>query len=129
MESSREFPEIVRAALPLATLGLLAHGPAHGYALLERLRALGFAKAQGGTLYPLLKRFEDQGWVTFEWVHEDSGPGKKVFSLTPDGEREREESSRAWARMSQALKLLGDGQDTNGASTDDAEETHGRTTA
>ncbi|MFC6356971.1 PadR family transcriptional regulator [Luethyella okanaganae] len=95
----------MRAALPLATLGLLVRGPVHGYALLEQLRALGFARVQGGTLYPLLKRFNDQGWVNYEWVHDEAGPGRKVFSLTPEGRRGQHDLSGAWSRMTEALAL------------------------
>lgn len=119
MDSEGEFPEIARAALPLATLGMLSNGTMHGYALVERLRLLGFSRIQGGTLYPLLKRFQDRGWASFEWVHDDSGPGRKVFSLTAEGERERQRMNRAWSGMTRTLRLIERGLDESEDSSDD----------
>ncbi|MFC7849921.1 PadR family transcriptional regulator [Arthrobacter sp. NPDC057388] len=53
--------ELKRAAFPQAVLGVLSQGKSHGHASAEVLRGHGFARIKGGTLYPLLKRLEDQG--------------------------------------------------------------------
>lgn len=106
MEADQFNPDIVRAALPLAVLSLLAERPAHGYALVEQLRALGFDRTQGGTLYPLLKRFEDAGLVTHEWLHDEAGPGRKQFSLTEAGRAQRDAASMAWLRVTDILTGL-----------------------
>ncbi|WP_227468187.1 PadR family transcriptional regulator [Microbacterium sp. YJN-G] len=91
--------EIDRAGLPLAVLSLLAVAPGHGYALIERLREQGFERIQGGTLYPLLRRLEERGLVHHEWLHEESGPGRKEFSITDAGLAELSAARREWARM------------------------------
>jgi PadR family transcriptional regulator PadR len=95
--------ELTRAALPQAVLAVLSHGESHGYAIAEVLRQHGFTRIKGGTLYPLLKRLEDQGFVEHTWVHEQAGPGRKQFKLTGQGRNELERSAGAWQRMSQAL--------------------------
>ena len=74
-----------RALLPVAALRLLAHAPQHGYALIGALRAAGFAKAQGGTLYPLLRAMEEDGLVTSRWEVEGAGPARKIFEATSRG--------------------------------------------
>lgn len=96
-------PELTRAALQQAVLGVLSHGESHGYAIAEVLRQHGFTRLKGGTLYPLLKRLEDQGFVEHAWQHEQAGPGRKQFTLTEKGRDELERSATAWRRMSQAL--------------------------
>lgn len=95
--------ELTRAALPQAVLGVLSHGENHGYAIAEVLRQHGFARIKGGTLYPLLKRLEDQGFVLHVWQHDQAGPGRKQFTLTDSGRDELARSAAAWQRMSNAL--------------------------
>lgn len=95
--------ELTRAALPQAVLAVLSHGDSHGYAIAEVLRQHGFTRIKGGTLYPLLKRLEDQDLVEHDWHHDQAGPGRKQFSLTEQGRQELERSASAWLRMSEAL--------------------------
>lgn len=98
--------ELTRAALPQAVLTLLSVDRQHGYAMVEVLRAHGFAKLKGGTLYPLLRRLEEQGLIHHVWEHHDIGPGRKVFALTPMGEHELERAFAAWDRMGEELATL-----------------------
>ena len=89
--------------LPQSVLAVLSRGECHGYAIAEVLRQHGFSRIKGGTLYPLLKRLEDQGLVEHAWQHSQAGPGRKQFTLTDLGRRELERLAAAWRRMSQAL--------------------------
>ncbi|WP_244292851.1 PadR family transcriptional regulator [[Micrococcus luteus] ATCC 49442] len=98
--------ELTRAALQQAVLGVLSHGERHGYAIAEVLRHHGFTRIKGGTLCPLLKRLEDQGFVEHVWHHEQAGPGRKQFTLTERGRDELKRSATAWQRMSQALTQI-----------------------
>ena len=103
MEGIEFDQELTRAALQQAVLGVLSHGESHGYAIAEVLRQHGFVRIKGGTLYPLLKRLEDQGFVEHAWQHEQAGPGRKQFTLTKQGREELERSVTAWQHMSSAL--------------------------
>jgi PadR family transcriptional regulator PadR len=96
--------ELTRAALPHAVLGLLENGEMHGYAMIEVLRSGGFPKTQGGTLYPLLRRLEEQGLVSHEWQHDTAGPGRKQFAITDDGRAELARAADAWQQMDEALR-------------------------
>ena len=83
----------------LAILSLLAEGPRHGYDLIKQLeaRAGGLYRASAGTVYPTLQLLEDEGLVASE-----SRDGKRVYRLTPEGERELEREADAvkdiWGR-------------------------------
>jgi PadR family transcriptional regulator PadR len=106
VSTSELHPDVVRAALPIAVLALLAEQPAHGYALVETLKNLGFERVQGGTLYPLLKRFEDRSLVTHEWLHDESGPGRKQFALTQAGHLELTSLREAWGQVTTVITDL-----------------------
>lgn len=98
--------ELTRAALPQAVLAILSVERQHGYAMIEILREHGFDRIKGGTLYPLLRRFEEQGLVDYVWEHEAAGPGRKVFALTARGTEELDRSVETWNSMSDTLVTL-----------------------
>src|SRR5207302_11203417 len=76
----------------LALLSLLGEGPSHGYELMTKLeeRCGGVYQASAGTIYPTLQQLEDQGLARAERVE-----GKKVYAITPVGERELEQNAEA----------------------------------
>lgn len=59
--------------------------PDYGYALLQRLTGHGFP-VDANTLYPLLRRLEEQGLLTSEWNTEESRP-RKFYRTSDSGEQ------------------------------------------
>ena len=106
MEDFEDYPELTRAALPQAVLAVLSHGENHGYAIAEKLRQHGFARIKGGTLYPLLKRLDEQKLTQHLWTQEHAGPLRKLFKLTPQGEAELLRAEAAWTGMTRALTSI-----------------------
>lgn len=79
---------------------------AHGYLLLDRIRATGYGAITGSTLYPLLARLEEKGWIQHRWEHAMSGPGRKVFSVTEAGRHQIEVLLDEWTRVRAMLDAL-----------------------
>ena len=77
--------EWLRATLALCVLGVLQDDSGHGYLVAARLAEAGLGEVKGGTLYPILARLEDSGWVASAWEPGVGGPGRKVFHLTDAG--------------------------------------------
>ncbi|MDQ0620509.1 PadR family transcriptional regulator [Arthrobacter globiformis] len=98
--------ELTRAALPHAVLALLMSAEMHGYAMIEVLRAGGFPRTKGGTLYPLLRRLEEQGLVSHVWQHDSAGPGRKQFAITGEGRADLVRAADAWQQMDDALSRI-----------------------
>lgn len=86
----------LRAALGLCTLQALDRGPTYGYAIIAELARAGLGTVKGGTLYPLLARFEAAGWLDVDWRPGDGGPGRKYFTLTAAGRAELDRQRAAW---------------------------------
>ena len=103
MEAERWPSDWIRAALPLVVLSVLHRGPAHGYALLQALRALGLGSLRGSTLYPLLARQEELGRVEHRWEPDSGGPPRKVFSITATGRRDLALLSGDWSELNQIV--------------------------
>jgi len=73
-----------RGVVEYCVLGLLAREPMYGWQLADALTASGLI-ASIGTLYPLLGRLRDNGWVTTFDMPSDAGPVRRYYRLTDAG--------------------------------------------
>ena len=95
MTQDRSIGDWFRSALPLVLLTHLSHAPQHGYGLMESLRAQGF-EVKGATVYPHLNRLQEDGYIESEWHAPDSGPARKVMTITPEGRERLRVLRRQW---------------------------------
>ncbi len=58
----------------------------HGYQILQTLTIFGLATFDPSTVYRTLRRLEKDGLIMSAWETGDSGPAKRVYSLTEAGE-------------------------------------------
>jgi PadR family transcriptional regulator PadR len=99
--------QIVKGHLELLLLSALEAGPAHGYALIERLREQSEGKLDfpEGTIYPALHRLERSGGVRSDW--DQSAPRKRrVYTLTSQGRTELLRQREAWREFARAVELV-----------------------
>ncbi|NLS08857.1 PadR family transcriptional regulator [Nesterenkonia sp. MY13] len=110
MSSTEEWPaEWLRGVLELCVLRILADGPTYGYEISSRLATGGLGKVKGGTLYPLLQRFEASGRVDIEWRPGEGGPGRKYYVLTDQGRAALEQMSRRWRAFAEVTEQILEG--------------------
>ena len=69
-------------------LMLLTEGHSHGYDLIERLPGVGYldSSPDPATVYKVLRRLEAEGAVKSQWDTSGTGPAKRIYSITRDGE-------------------------------------------
>ncbi len=85
----------------LVILRLIREKPRHGYEIIKALeeRMGGCYTPSAGTVYPTLQLLEDQGFVRI--VEEG---GKKVYHITPEGERYLDEHQDALSDIGERIK-------------------------
>jgi PadR family transcriptional regulator PadR len=88
-------------------LATIAEGPAHGYAILQRLkqRSGGAFDLAEGTVYPALHRLERDGLLTSAWVIE-SGRRRRVYRITRAGRSTLKVRRREWRVFSNAMEAV-----------------------
>jgi DNA-binding PadR family transcriptional regulator len=74
--------ELRRGIVVLAVLSLM-DSASYGYSLIQQLGALGL-DIEEGTLYPLLRRLEKQGFLQSEWDTSESRP-RKYYRISDAG--------------------------------------------
>lgn len=84
--------------VPVLVMAVLTEKACHGYAIAREIeRRSGQALTiKEGTLYPALRVLEQQGLIVSEWAIPESGPARKVYSLTTKGQKELEKRTRSW---------------------------------
>lgn len=68
-------------------LTLLLREPSYGYLLVDKLKELGIDEAlvPYGILYRILREMEMEGLVLSKWEIQESGPSKRIYSITERG--------------------------------------------
>jgi transcriptional regulator len=106
---SARFP-IPQGTLDMLILQILSLGPAHGYAIAQRLQQLSRDAVQPnqGSLYPALHRLEQKRWLRSEWRESETGREAKFYTLTRAGEKQLAVERRTWNRLAAAVQLIFD---------------------
>ena len=97
--------QVLKGHLDLLLLAAVGAGPAHGYAIVERLRQRsgGMFHLAEGTVYPALHRLERQKWVSSGWKVSENNQRVKVYRLTAAGKRQLTAERSRWEQFSEAM--------------------------
>jgi|SRR5689334_1471220 PadR family transcriptional regulator len=99
--------DALKGHLDALLLAVVAKEPAHGYAILERLRERsgGAFDLPEGTIYPALHRLEDAGLLKSSWA-----PGatrrRRVYEVTGRGRRALGTARGDWQKFSSAVEAV-----------------------
>ncbi len=105
----RQVTEMLKGTLEGIVLAILSGRPAYGYEITAWLREQGFTDIAEGTVYALLIRVEQRGFVDVEKVPSEKGPPRKVYSLNAQGREQLEEFWRTWSFLTERLEQLREG--------------------
>ena len=105
----KQMTEMLKGTLEGIVLAILAGRSAYGYEITARLRAMGFSDIAEGTVYALLIRIEQRGFVDVEKIPSEKGPPRKVYSLNARGQEYLEEFWRTWGFLADRLEQLHEG--------------------
>ena len=91
-------PEWKKGSAELLVLSLLEDTPRHGYDIsrLIQTRSGGALKFHVTSLYPLLHRLEEKGWITGIWVEKPEQRRRRYYSLTPAGGEVLRSKQQSW---------------------------------
>ena len=102
--------QMKKGVLEMLVLETVCAGATYGYELLGRLkeRSGGFFTLKEGTLYPILYRLEDDGFVTAAWsAGEGRTAPKKIYTATEAGRREAQRRRAVWEAFSRTVDGMG----------------------
>ena len=97
---------LLPGTLDMLVLRSLSIEPMHGYAIAQHIQQTSNAllRVEEGSLYPALRRLEQEGWVKSSWSVTDSQRKARVYSLTPTGRQQLDEEEAKWQRLLQGVR-------------------------
>jgi len=94
----RTTKELIGASAPPIILSLLKQGDSYGYQIVQTVKELtnGEIKWQEASIYPVLKKLENQGMIKSYWKVEEGERPRKYYTIQGDGIKLLEGNKREW---------------------------------
>lgn len=93
-----------KGVLEYCILSILNNGEAYPSEIIEKMKK-GRLIIVEGTLYPLLTRLKNSGFLSYRWEESKSGPPRKYYKLTAQGEAFLRELEITWNELSAAVEI------------------------
>ena len=110
--------QLRKGLVELLVLAALRHKEVYGYQLLQRLAVFEGLALTESTLYPVLGRLADDRLVAVRQVPSPSGPPRRYYRLTAQGEKRLDDMLAHWRQVNASINSLANGHGANGQSTD-----------
>jgi PadR family transcriptional regulator PadR len=100
--------ELKKGSAELLILSLLDARPRHGYDLskLIEARSGGELTFHVDSLYPLLYRLEERGWIKGRWVEKAGERRRRFYAVTAEGRRVLARQRKTWATFVEAVRRV-----------------------
>jgi transcriptional regulator len=104
--------ELKKGSAELMVLSLLEGRARHGYEIskLIETRSDGAVKFHIASLYPLLYRLEERGWILGTWVEKPGERRKRFYRLTTEGRRILRAQRETWKTFVAAIGRITGGE-------------------
>src|SRR5919199_1797794 len=100
--------ELKKGSAELMILSLVEARPRHGYEIskLIETRSGGVVRFNVASLYPLLYRLEQRGWIKGRWVEEAGQRRRRFYRLTAEGRRVLAAQRQTWREFVAAINRI-----------------------
>jgi transcriptional regulator len=100
--------ELKKGSAELIILSIVESRARHGYEIskLIETRSGGQLTFHVASLYPLLYRLEERGWLQGRWVEKAGQRRRRYYSLTTEGRRVLTQQRDTWKNFVQAMGLI-----------------------
>ncbi|HMS52939.1 MAG: PadR family transcriptional regulator [Sphingobacteriales bacterium] len=94
-----------RGILEFCVLNIIARGEMYPSDIITEMKAANLLMVEG-TLYPLLNRLKTDGMLTYRWEESKTGPPRKYYSLTNEGDAFLAELRKTWNELVHAVRTI-----------------------
>lgn len=101
-------PNLKRGSMELLILSALDGATRHGYEIGKLLehRSGGKLEFKVSTLYTVLYRMEDNGWIKGRWVEKEGERRRCFYTLTAEGEVALEVQRKEWKDFAKVVNAV-----------------------
>ncbi|WP_167275116.1 PadR family transcriptional regulator [Dyadobacter arcticus] len=94
-----------KGILEFCILHIISRGEVYASDMLDELTSAHIMVVEG-TLYPLLTRLKNSGWLDYKWVESSSGPPRKYYVLTEEGKIFLDSMQSTWVELAESVTTV-----------------------
>lgn len=100
--------ELKKGSAELLILSLVEARPRHGYEISKLIeqRSEGALRFKVASLYPLLYRLEERGWVSGKWLEKAGERRRRLYRLSPEGKQVLAAQRDHWKEFAEAIRRI-----------------------
>lgn len=98
--------QLLKGILEGCILLLISKEEIYGYEISSKLEEHGFTCISEGSIYPILLRLQKENWIEGEFRASPSGPKRKYYHLTPEGQKKLNTFLEEWAYIKDAVDRI-----------------------
>jgi len=100
--------EMKKGSAELIILSIIEGRPRHGYEISKLIESRSGARLSFhiASLYPLLYRLEERGWLQGRWVEKPGERRRRFYTLTPLGAQVLARQRVTWRNFVEAMDLI-----------------------
>lgn len=98
--------QVRKGVLELCILTAMSGEEHYGYALVKKLVSVPGLHVAEGSIYPLLSRLKQNGFVETRLEESSDGPARKYYKLTTKGREQLQLMRRYFGQLTEAMKFL-----------------------
>ena len=105
MNTENSQAQMRKGVLELCILSILAKEDSYVPDIIDKLKEAKLIVVEG-TLYPLMTRLKNDGFLTYNWVESRSGPPRKYYKLTPLGRSLLKDLKKSWEDLTSSVDKM-----------------------
>ena len=94
-----------KGLLEYCILSIISRDEAYASDILDTLKQANLLVVEG-TLYPLLTRMKNEELLTYRWQESTSGPPRKYYALTKEGQELISQLQEEWETIQKAVAAI-----------------------
>jgi len=101
-----------KGILEYCILSIIVRGEIYASDIIAELKKAELLVVEG-TLYPLLTRLKNNGLLSYSWQESTSGPPRKYYQITPEGQEVLAKLDVTWKELLYAVEISIAGRNNN----------------
>lgn len=97
--------QMKKGLLEFCILSIIQRGESYPSDIVSELKESGMQVLEG-TIYPLLTRLKNAGYLEYRWVESTTGPPRKYFTMSESGKQFYKSLEATWKEISTAVKII-----------------------
>lgn len=94
-----------KGVLELCILSIISRKEAYASDILDEMKESDLLVVEG-TLYPILTRLKNDGYLEYRWEESKSGPPRKYYTLTEKGNKSLTEMKTSWEDFKSTVEKI-----------------------